>query len=118
MGKSSPLAVKGKGSVKMKDGMVYNVLYVPKLSTNLLSIYQITNSGAGKTVLFTPNSVIIREIEDPSEIVATRKVDHHARLYSFSNFELTYPTNVLISQSNELSILWHERFGHLNYHYL
>ena len=92
----------------MKDGMVHNVLYVPKLSTNLLSIYQITNSGAGKTVLLTPHSVIIREIEDPSEIVATGKVDHHARLYSFSHFELTSPTNLLLSHSNELSRLWHE----------
>ena len=102
----------------MKDGMVHNVLYVPKLSTNLLSIYQITNSGAGKTVLFNLDSVIIREIKDPSQIVATGKVDHHARLYSFSHFELTPPTNVLLAHSNELSRLWHERVGHLNYRYL
>ena len=39
VGNSSPLAIKGQGSVEMKDGMVHNVLYVPKLSTNLLSIY-------------------------------------------------------------------------------
>ena len=79
MGNSSPLAVKGQGSVEMKDGMVHNVLYVPKLSTNLLSIYQITNSGAGKAVPFNPNLVIICEIENLSQIVAIGKVDHHAR---------------------------------------
>ena len=53
VGNSSPLVVKGKGSVEMKDGMVHNVLYVPKIATNFLSIYQITNSSAGKTALFT-----------------------------------------------------------------
>ena len=68
--------------------------------------------------MFTPDSVIIREIEDPSQIVAIGKVNHHARLYSFSHFELTYPTSVLLAHSNELSRLWHERFGHLNYSYL
>ena len=108
VGNSSPLAVKGKVSVEMKDNMVHNVLYVPKLSTNLLSIYQITNYGAGKIAPLTPDSVIIHEIEDPSQIVAIGKVDHHAHLYSFSHFELTSPTNVLLSHSNELSRLWHE----------
>ena len=58
--------------------------------------------------MFTPDSVISHEIEDPSEIVATGKVDHHARLYSFSHFQLTSPTNVLLSHSNELIRLWHE----------
>ena len=98
--------------------MVHNVLYVPKLSTNLLSIYHITNYGAGKTVMFTLDSVIIREIEYPSQIVAIGKVDHHVCLYSFSHFELTSPTIVLLAHSNELSKLWHERFHHLNYRYL
>ena len=68
--------------------------------------------------MFTPDSVIIREIEDPSQIVAIGKVDHHARLYSFSHFELTSPTNVLLAHSNELTRLRHERFSHLNYRYL
>ena len=49
----------------MKNGMVHNVLYVPKISTNFLSIYQTTNFGVGKIVMFTPDSIIIREIEDP-----------------------------------------------------
>ena len=39
VGNSSPLVVKGQGSVEMKDGMITNVLYVHNLSTNLLSIY-------------------------------------------------------------------------------
>ena len=108
VGNNSPLVVKGQGSIEMKDGIVHNVLHVPKFSTNLLSIYQITNSGAGKTVMFTPDFVIIREIEDPSQIVGIGKVDNHVRWYSFSHFELTSPTNLLLSHSNELSRLWHE----------
>ena len=106
VGNSSPLAVKGQGSVKMKDGMVHSVLYVPNIS--MLSIYQITNSGVGKTILYTLDSITICEIEDPSQMVAIGKVDLHARLYSFSHFELTSPTNVLLAHSNELSRLCHE----------
>ena len=31
---------------------------------------------------------------------------------------MTSPTNVSLAHSNELSRLWHERFGQLNYRYL
>ena len=88
MGNSSPLAVKGRGSIKMIDEPINNVLCVHNLSANLLPVYQIANSGSGKTVMFTPDSVIVREIEDLSQIVAIGKVSNHARLYSFSHFVL------------------------------
>jgi hypothetical protein len=98
MGNSSPLVVHGKGSIEMIDGMINNVIYVPNISANFLSIYQIANFGSGKTILFTPNFVVVREIEDPSQIVSIGKVDHNARLYSFSHFVQEYPTNVLLAQ--------------------
>jgi hypothetical protein len=96
----------------MIDGMVNNVLYVPSLSTNFLSIHHITNSSSWKTILLTLDSIVVCEIEDPLQIVVIGKMDHHALLYSFSHFVLESPTNVLLAHSNGLSKLWYERFGH------
>ena len=45
-------------------------------------------------------------------------VDHVARLYKFKNFAPESPSHVLLAHANDLSNLWHERFGHLNYRYL
>lgn len=53
MGNSSPLPLQGQCSIETIDDMINNVLYVPNLSTNLLSIYQITNFVSRKTILFT-----------------------------------------------------------------
>lgn len=43
----------------MTHGYINNVLLVPEISANLLSIYQICHSGNGKTVEFSPNEVVI-----------------------------------------------------------
>ena len=39
VGNSSPLAIKGQGSIKMMYGMIINVLCVPNLLANLLLVY-------------------------------------------------------------------------------
>ena len=41
MGGDSPLEVTDKGRIELNHGSFENVLHVPKLSVNLLSIYQI-----------------------------------------------------------------------------
>ena len=80
MGDDTPIKVCGKGRVDLDNGCFENVLNVPKLSINLLSVYQITHSGTGKQVVFTPDSVVISEMKDGSTVVVG-EVDHHARLY-------------------------------------
>ena len=42
MGNNTKMEVEGKGNVEMENGKFQNVLYVPNLSSNLLSIYQVT----------------------------------------------------------------------------
>ena len=59
MGDNSFVEVTGKGRIELTNGSFENVLHVPKLSVNLLSVYQMTNSGTRKKVIFTPNSVDI-----------------------------------------------------------
>ena len=70
MGNNTVMTVCGKGSIDIDDGTFHNVLCVPSLSSNLLSIYQITHNGTGKTVEFSRDSVLIKDSETGS-IIAT-----------------------------------------------
>ena len=49
------LSVVGYGIVPVENGHFSDVLCVPRISCNLLSVYQITHSGEGKIVTFTPH---------------------------------------------------------------
>jgi hypothetical protein len=62
MGDNSFVEVTCKGRIELTNESFENVLHVPKLSVNLLSVYQMTNSDTGKKVIFTPNSVDIYDI--------------------------------------------------------
>ena len=46
MGNNSKFQAKGKGSIKIEHGNFKDVLYVPSLATNLLSVYQITHTSS------------------------------------------------------------------------
>ena len=76
-----------------------------------------THTREPKRVIFTPNSVDISEISI-DQVVAVGYADHHERMYKFSNFLPTSSDQALHSHANEVSKLWHERFGHMNYRYL
>jgi hypothetical protein len=52
-GDDTPVEVAGEGRVELHNGSFENVLHVPKISMNLLSVYQITQKG--KKVEFTSN---------------------------------------------------------------
>jgi hypothetical protein len=47
MGGNSPVEVSGKGRIELTNGSFENVLHVPKLPFNLLSMYQRKNYGTG-----------------------------------------------------------------------
>jgi hypothetical protein len=116
MGDNSSVEVIDKGRIELTNGSFKNVLYVPNLSFNLLSVYQMTNFGTGNKFIFTPNSVEIYDMQTNSR-VATGEVNHQSRLYTFSEFiELDYA--LLLTHANESSRIWHERFGHLNFRYM
>jgi hypothetical protein len=85
MGNDTHVLVCGKGVIDLEHGYFQNVLQVPSLSTNLLSIYQITHSGSKKQVVFTPEPVVISDISNKSK-VAVGVADHKYRLHSFSHF--------------------------------
>jgi hypothetical protein len=85
MGDNSPVEVTKKGRIELTNGSFENVLHVPKISVNLLSVYQIMNLGTRNKVVCTPNAVDIYDMQTNSK-VSTDEVNHQSRLYTFSEF--------------------------------
>jgi hypothetical protein len=117
MGDDTPVEVIGQGRVELPHRSFENVLHVPKLSMNLLFVYQITHSGTGKRVEFTPDSVTISDMHDNSMIVVG-EVNHQSRLYTFSKFIAKSDYSLLLMHVDDTSRLWHEIFDHLNFKYM
>jgi hypothetical protein len=115
VGDDRSLSVEGSGAVQVENGHFNDVLCVPSLSCKILSVYQITHSSEGKTVEFSPHQVVINDLKDPQNVLATRIVDDITRLYKFDNFGSSSFSSVFVVHSDDLSKLWHEQFGHINY---
>jgi transposase InsO family protein len=115
VGDDRSLSVEGSGTVQVENDHFNDVLCVPSLSCNLLSVYQITHSGEGKTVEFSPHQVVIKDLKYPKHVLATGIVDDITRLYKFDNFGSSSFSSIFVAHSDDLRKLWHERFGHLNY---
>jgi hypothetical protein len=116
MGDNSFVEVTDKGRIELTNGRFENVLHVPKLYVNLLSVYHMTNLGTGKKVIFTPNFVDIYDMQT-NYWVATGEVNHQSRLYTFYEF-IEPNSTLLLTHADESSRIWHERFGHLNFRYM
>ena len=65
--------------------------------------------------MFTPHQVVIKDFKNPQNFLAIGIVDDITRLYEFNNFGSSHFSSVFVAHSDNLSKLWHERFGHLNY---
>jgi hypothetical protein len=116
MGDNSPVEVTSKGRIELTNRSFKNVLQVPKLSVNLLLLYQMTNSGTEKRVIFTPDAMDIYDMQTNSR-VATGEVNHQSRLYTFSEF-IEPDSALLVTHADEISRIWHGRFEHLNFRYM
>ena len=85
MGNRSKVQSKGKGSIKLEHGKFKDVLYVPSLVANQLSVYQMTHAGSPKRVIFGPDSVEITDIST-GNIIAKGPTNHSSKAYDFSHF--------------------------------
>ena len=104
MGDDSTIISEGQGTVDLENGFFSNVLYVPSLAANLLSVYQMTHIGMPKRVSFSPNDVEIIEIAS-GKLIAKGLANHHAKAYEFSHFVTDANSTVLLSHGNEVSII-------------
>ena len=75
-----------------------------------------THTRVPKRVYFSPNDVEITEIAS-EKLIAKGLANHHAKAYEFSHFVVDAKPTALLTHGNEVSRLWHERFGHLNFKY-
>jgi hypothetical protein len=116
MGDNYSFEVTDKGRIELTNGSFENMLHVPKLFVNLLSMYHMMNYGTRNKIIFTPNSMDIYDMQTTSK-VATGDVNHQSRLYTF--FEFIEPDSaLLLTHVEESSRIWNERFGHLNFIYM
>ena len=114
MGDDTPVTISRERRVELPNGSFENVLHVPNLSINFLSVYQITQTG--KRVEFTSDSVSVLDMHD-NYIIAVGEVDHKSQLYKFTKFT-EYDSSFLLTHANDSSRIKHERFGYLNFGYM
>jgi hypothetical protein len=115
VGDDRSLSVEGYIIFQVENGHLNDVLGVPCISCNHLSVYQIIHSGEGKTIEFSPHQFVIKDLKYLKYVLATGIADDITRLYTFDNFGSSYFSSFFVAHSDDLRKLWHEQFGHLNY---
>ena len=117
MGDDSQIPAEGRGSARAKHGEFKNVLYVPSLAANMLSVYRMTHTSSRKRVTIDSDTFEITE-KDIGQLIAKGIANHSTKAYEFSHFLHVSPPTALLTHANNTSKIWHERFGHLNFNYL
>jgi hypothetical protein len=115
----SKLKPSGLGTIRLKlpglpDFLLHDVLYLPELRRNLLSLVHIRQQGHsihmfdGKVEVrkASDHSLVMTGIEE-ERLLKLQGTSARAQNFSYSSHydEGTFPS----------SLLWHARFGHLNY---
>ena len=101
VGNGEFLEVKGRGSVNFQTNsgikIIPDVLFIPEISQNLLSIGQMMEK---KCIIFYPSGeqVFCLKMKNRCFVVDWEKVSNHA----------------YVSATQDVSNLWHKRFGHFN----
>jgi hypothetical protein len=113
LGNDAKYAVKGVGTIlfQLESGgslETKDVLYVPGLRKNLLSVSAMEDKGF--VVKFQKGQVLIHLEEsspDTTEVIGVRE----GNLYRLQG----KPVQALVHDSDNLCELWHRRMGHLHY---
>ena len=77
MGDDTPIEMCGRGFFDVGDDTFHDVICVPSLSTNLLSVYEITHPGSRKWLELNPDSIEVCELHNDS-IVDIWREDHQS----------------------------------------
>ena len=120
LGDGHVLSATGIGKVdlvkneQVKYGRLQNVLYVPKLAYNLLSVSKITE--AGKRVQFYSNHCQVLDQRDKVVAVGVKKGDLYYLSCQQPQRNLKDQAHISDARLNATSkeLIWHQRFGHLN----
>jgi len=119
--KKTSVPVRGKGHVRVlanvegraKQFRVEDVLRVPELRANLLSVGKITDRGY--RVIFDNVKAVVTDKENQTILTAYRKDGLYYLREATSNpsFEANLAGNIKSADSVEM---WHRKMGHLNVH--
>jgi len=101
------LSAKLQGDIEFDDCLLKDVLYVPDITKNLLSVNKITENGG--TVKFSQQEV---EIIKEDTVIKGRKDSNG--LYCL---KLDCAESSMFSENSQLSVieLWHKKLGHMSY---
>lgn len=113
LGNNTRMQVMGKGNVKLKihgiAQLITGVYYIPKLGNNLLSIGQLREKGLA--ILFMDNACKIYH-PDRGLIVEIKMSSN--RMFIAQTEDMT-ANCFKVSDNENSSLLWHNRYGHLGY---
>ena len=79
LGDDSLIESLGKGRIDLDHDQFSNVLYVPGLASNLLSVYQMTHTRYPKKVIFSPDEFEITEISS-GKVIAKGVANHTSKV--------------------------------------
>lgn len=120
LGDNSSQQAEGYGSVilQLTNGQLlslHDVLYVPGLAKNLISVIQLINTG-NTIVIFTKEQCIIKSKSPNSKNNLVIKIRKDGNLFSLGEGMVNpVPSYVATTSSKlDLSTKWHNRLGHLN----
>jgi hypothetical protein len=123
LGDNSTYHALGFGSVLLKlttgqSLLIKDILYVPGLAKNLLSVAQITSIG-NTIVTFTRDQCVIKTTSPTSHQTMLFRVPKDGNLFSLGiGIDPSAQSNVATSKSDLDTLKWHYRLGHLNLRYL
>lgn len=103
--KNEKITSKIKGKIETETVNLTNVLYVPELPKNLISVNEITENNG--QVLFTKNKVIISK--DNQEVLTGKKNENG--LYSVK-LKLQKEETTFLTSEHNTALNWHIKLGH------
>ncbi|KAJ8641623.1 hypothetical protein MRB53_018317 [Persea americana] len=109
-GNGAYLAVKGKGTVAIEGHtglkLISNVLYVPEINQNLLSVGQLLEKGY--KVFFEDNHCLITDAQGREVF----KVQMEGKSFVLNLME---EEQVAVHKEDSTTMLWHQRLGHVHH---
>lgn len=107
--KGTKITAKGIGEIEMKECTLKDVLYVPDLSKNLLSVKAITENH-GQVIFENDKVHIMKENEKILEGTKNEKGLYIIELTKEDHWDETF----LVSTKEEKIKNWHSKLGHIN----
>eukprot|EP00253_Pinus_taeda_P019494 PITA_19494 len=114
LGDNRSLKVQGYGviCVNLPNGQkkqIHNVMYVPDIKKNLISVSTITDQDL--KVEFVKSQCVVKDVQDQYKIIATG-----TKVGGLYKLDVTRKSHQGLASTTMSTVdLWHQRYGHLNH---